>query len=67
MQCRSGIGVCPDRGSHVSGTCIEDNFDITGSVSNGVTCVTYSRLLNTSMFKHPISEVSPSAVHMVLL
>ena len=46
-QCRGGIGVCPDSTSSIGGTCKEDNFDVSGSVSNGVTCVTYSRYLDT--------------------
>ena len=46
-QCRAGIGVCSDKVSTAGSTCKEDNFDVSGSVNNGVTCVTYSRFLDT--------------------
>ena len=46
-QCLAGIGVCPDKVSTAGSTCKEDNFDVSGSVNNGVTCVTYSRFLDT--------------------
>lgn len=46
-QCRDGVGVCPDKASALGGTCREDNFNIQHSINNGVTCVTYSRLLDT--------------------
>ncbi|XP_065916178.1 protein Skeletor, isoforms B/C-like [Dysidea avara] len=44
QQCRGNVGVCPD--TMVSGR--QDNMNVTGSVSSGLTCVQYSRLLNTS-------------------
>ena len=47
LQCRDGVGVCPDKESSAGGTCREDNFDISGSVKDGVTCVTYSRHFDT--------------------
>ena len=47
LQCRAGRGVCPDRTHNAGGTCREDNFDISGNVKDGVTCVTYSRRFDT--------------------
>ncbi|XP_065916181.1 protein Skeletor, isoforms B/C-like [Dysidea avara] len=44
QQCRGTVGVCPD--TILSGR--QDIVNVTGSVSNGQTCVQYSRLLNTS-------------------
>ena len=47
LQCRAGGGVCPDRTSTAGGSCREDNFNISGNIQNGVTCVTYSRRFDT--------------------
>ena len=46
-QCRDGAGACPDVAT--SGRKCKNNvFNISGSRSNGVQCVTYSRPLSTS-------------------
>lgn len=47
MQCRNGVGVCPDE-LDSSGECTNDVFGVSGSRSNGEQCVTYSRNLTTS-------------------
>ena len=43
LQCCGSVGVCPD-------TMQSDIVNITGKVSNGQTCVLYSRVLTTSKF-----------------
>ena len=47
LQCTNGAGVCPDATSNQGSTCTNNNFDVYGCVQDGVTCVTYSRLLKT--------------------
>lgn len=47
LQCRNGSGVCPDT-MVAGGMGTNDVFGVTGQVSNGLTCVQYSRMLNTS-------------------
>jgi len=46
LQCRNGDGVCPDT-MVAGGGGINNAFNVTGRVSNGLTCVQYYRLLNT--------------------
>eukprot|EP00731_Ephydatia_muelleri_P026197 Em0018g297a len=47
VQCRDGAGACPDVAT--SGRKCKNNvFNISGSRSNGVQCVTYSRPLSTN-------------------
>ena len=47
LQCRNGSGVCPDTMA-AGGDGSNNLFDVTGQVSNGLTCVQYSRMLTTS-------------------
>ena len=46
LQCRGGVGVCPD--TMLAGGNGRDNvYNVTGRVTNSLTCVKYYRLLNT--------------------
>ena len=51
LQCRNGDGVCPDT-MVTGGTGSNDVFNVTGGVSNGLTCVQYSRMLDTGGLPH---------------
>ena len=46
LQCRSGIGVCPDT-MLAGGNGRDDVSNVTGQLTNGLTCVKYLRFLNT--------------------
>ena len=50
LQCRGGSGVCPDDLITGNGGGSQDIVNITGQVSNGRTCVQYSRSLTTGEF-----------------
>ncbi|XP_065916176.1 protein Skeletor, isoforms B/C-like [Dysidea avara] len=56
QQCRGGSGVCPDDLITGNGGGSQDIVNITGQVSNGRTCVQYSRSLTTedSRYDRPI-------------
>ena len=46
LQCRSGSGVCPDA-MVAGGSGTNDVSNVTGRVTNGLTCVKYLRMLDT--------------------
>ena len=48
LQCRSGSGVCPDT-MVAGGNGTNDVSNVTGRVTNGLTCVKYLRMLNTDV------------------
>ena len=48
LQCRSGDGVCPDT-MVAGGSGTNDVSNVTGRVTNGLTCVKYMRMLNTGV------------------
>ena len=47
MQCRAGVGACPDT-MDSSGTCTNDVTDVTGFVRDGQQCVAFTRPFSTS-------------------
>ena len=49
VQCRGGSGVCPDDLVTANGGGSQDIFDISGRITNGLTCVQYSRNLTTGV------------------
>ena len=46
LQCRGGVGVCPDT-MLAGGNGTDNVYNVTGRVTNSLTCVKYYRLLNT--------------------
>jgi len=50
IQCRGGVGVCPDDLITANGGGSQNVFNITGEVTNRQTCVQYSRRLTTGEF-----------------
>ena len=52
VQCRGGSGVCPDDLVTANGGGSQDIFDISGRVTNGQTCVQYSRNLTTGVLEN---------------
>jgi len=46
VQCRAGIGACPDT-LDSSGNCTNDVTDVAGSITNGQQCVSYTRPFST--------------------
>ena len=47
VQCRAGVGACPDT-LDSSETCTNDIMDVSGSVTNGQQCVSFTRPFSTS-------------------
>jgi len=47
LQCRGGSGVCPDDMITADGGGSQDIFNVTGGVTDRLTCVQYSRRLTT--------------------
>ena len=46
MQCRAGVGACPDT-MDSSGTCTNDVSNVTGFVADGQQCVAFTRPFST--------------------
>ena len=46
VQCSDGVGACPDI-LDSSGSCTNDAYDVEGSITDGVQCVSFTRNLTT--------------------
>ena len=46
IQCSNGLGACPDT-LDSSGSCTNDAYNVSGSITDGVQCVSFTRNLTT--------------------